>query len=214
METLPTPYLKQGDGVQIITSRTDQVPSVVRWLKEFRNDVEIHARDLERFAGASTSHAKGIMTASRALEEGRCLVDINQIMRQRNSQAWPALGIAHIGDRVVYCRNHPGGRVEFKTRHRDGTFFEVDTEAFHQGNDGWVERQATVPSLPHELREHRKSAKNKVIVWEASWVKEQRQRQINIDPALLEHIAGGLYAVVAVWDLSPVEAAILGPKVR
>lgn len=32
------------------------------------------------------------------------------------------------------------------------------------------------------------------------------------DPALLKHMGGDLYAILAVWDLSPLERAVLAGK--
>ena len=45
------------------------------------------------------------------------------------------------------------------------------------------------------------------LLWEPRW--ERRPRPPG-DPALLKHLAGPLYAVLATWDLTPVEQAVLG----
>ena len=42
-----------------------------------------------------------------------------------------------------------------------------------------------------------------LILWEAEWETVPR------DPLLLRHLAGGLYAVMASWDLTPLERAVL-----
>lgn len=45
------------------------------------------------------------------------------------------------------------------------------------------------------------------ILWEAEW-----QAVPPKDPALLRHLGGDLYAVVAVWDLTELERAVLGGR--
>lgn len=67
------------------------------------------------------------------------------------------------------------------------------------------ELKAIVPTIPPDLRPagqlHRYH-----ILWEADWQK------VPVDPMLLKHIGGPLYAVLAVWDLTDVERAILGMR--
>jgi hypothetical protein len=62
---------------------------------------------------------------------------------------------------------------------------------------------AVVPLIPAPLRPDANLA-NYHILWEAEW-KHVAPR----DPALLKHLGGDLYAVVAVWDLTEVERAAL-----
>ena len=42
------------------------------------------------------------------------------------------------------------------------------------------------------------------ILWEADW-----QRRAPVDPALLRPVGGDLYVVVATWDLTDLERAVL-----
>ncbi len=46
------------------------------------------------------------------------------------------------------------------------------------------------------------------ILWEADWQRAPQPR----DPALLRHIGGDLWSVLAVWDLTPLEAAVLAGR--
>jgi hypothetical protein len=48
------------------------------------------------------------------------------------------------------------------------------------------------------------------VLWEAEW--ELDRTVPPGDPALLKHLGGTLYAVVAQWDLTPVEAAVLAGR--
>lgn len=45
------------------------------------------------------------------------------------------------------------------------------------------------------------------ILWEATW-----SRIAPKDPALLKDIGGGLYVVLAIWDLTELERSVLGVR--
>ncbi len=61
-----------------------------------------------------------------------------------------------------------------------------------------------VPLIPPALRPST-DFRNFHILWEAEW-----QRVAPKDPALLKHVGGHLYAVLATWDLTELERAVLG----
>ena len=63
-----------------------------------------------------------------------------------------------------------------------------------------------VPIVPPQLRPHW-GLHNYHILWEADWQKVPPR-----DPALLERIGGDLYAVLAVWDLTELERAVLAMR--
>jgi hypothetical protein len=69
-------------------------------------------------------------------------------------------------------------------------------------------RWAVVPSIPPEHRpRYGKRAGNLDyyhILWEAEWKPEPPG-----DPVLLRHVAGTLYAVIAQWDLTALEKAVM-----
>lgn len=66
-----------------------------------------------------------------------------------------------------------------------------------------VHGMALVPIVPPQL--HPKAAlENYHILWDAVWTPAPPT-----DPLLLRHLSGALYAVVAHWDLSPLEQAVL-----
>ena len=65
-----------------------------------------------------------------------------------------------------------------------------------------VECRARVPMIPPRLRADRALA-NYHILWEAEWINPPR------DPLLLRHLGKFFYAVLATWDLTPLEQAVL-----
>jgi len=76
----------------------------------------------------------------------------------------------------------------------------------HQMFGQW---RAMVPIVPPALRP-KAALRNYHILWEANWA--QANPPAPHDPALLRHIGGDLYAVLAVWDLTEVERAVLGMR--
>lgn len=66
--------------------------------------------------------------------------------------------------------------------------------------------RAMAPNIPPALRPDA-HLRNYTLLWEAEW---ERDRAVPpVDPALLKQIGGDLYAVLAVWDLTPLEQAVL-----
>jgi hypothetical protein len=66
--------------------------------------------------------------------------------------------------------------------------------------------EAIVPSVPAHLRpDDLDTNQDYYILWEAEW----RPHQAPVDPFLLRHVEGGIYSVVAQWDLTPLEQSIL-----
>lgn len=70
-------------------------------------------------------------------------------------------------------------------------------------NDFWWPGSAPVPPIPPALRPA-DALKNYVILWEV----QKWERIAPIDPFLLKPIAGGLYAIVGHWDLTPIERMV------
>lgn len=66
---------------------------------------------------------------------------------------------------------------------------------------------ATVPTVPPQFRPTHGLGGYHVL-FEADWNAEPEPA----DPALLKHIGGDLWAVLATWDLTPLEAAVLGQR--
>lgn len=72
----------------------------------------------------------------------------------------------------------------------------------------WDDWLAIVPLVPPALRP--KSLTNYFILFEATWF--LRTPRLKGDPALVRHIGGDLWAVVATWDLTELERAVLAVR--
>jgi hypothetical protein len=66
---------------------------------------------------------------------------------------------------------------------------------------------ALTPAIPVHLRPEG-HLNGYFILWEANWIKRAPD-----DPLLLKHVAGHIYTVVAQWDLSPLEQAVLEGRI-
>lgn len=74
---------------------------------------------------------------------------------------------------------------------------------------GEADWKAMVPIVPPALRP-KAMLSNYHILWEADWTKEVVRPPR--DPALLRRIGGDLFAVVAIWDLTDLERAVLAGR--
>lgn len=100
----------------------------------------------------------------------------------------------------------------------------VDVRQFHgmtyTGGDGrqhgrWLEGYAQVPMLPAEVRPSRGQLKDWFILWEVErWADRRFRVEPDRDPLLLEHVAGQLYAVLAEWELTDLERAVMAGALR
>jgi hypothetical protein len=68
--------------------------------------------------------------------------------------------------------------------------------------------RAVVPSIPPRHRPNRRRIRGCHILWEV----EEWSNVVPKDPALLRHIRGDLWSVLAVWDLTELERAVLSQR--
>lgn len=180
----------------------------------------------------------GLMRGYKAIAQGCQVLDLQQAMHVASIQddtGYPRLAIAradHKWCRVSMSQNgsaafyavdtagdirqwpRAGSRV---TRLPAGTFPSIawqphPSQKYTRGRVlpngvmrwSWdTGAAALVPLVPPQY--HPKAAlHNYHIVWDAVW-----QPAPPVDPLLVKHLAGMLYAIVAQWDLTPLERAVL-----
>lgn len=74
----------------------------------------------------------------------------------------------------------------------------------------WNAASTVVPSIPPRHRPRARRLPHFHILWEVeAWTPEPP-----IDPFLIRHIRGDLWSVVAQWDLTPIERAVLAQRGR
>jgi hypothetical protein len=182
-----------------------------------------------------------IMRGYRQLASGRQLIQLPETLRAggvttrtasttwgpRNRYVLPKLAIARADEQLVYIQGiaRDGGMTFFwndrlnpqatakNIRLPEGTWDLREIEELADITvGGWSTYwQAMVPHVPPALRPERGLA-GYHILWEADWRLVNKTPRAPRDPALLKHIGGDLYAVVAIWELTELERAVLGGR--
>jgi hypothetical protein len=126
-----------------------------------------------------------------------------------NAEGLPKLAIARADEQTIYWRTYNGyghfvpmnGWRESRAESRR---LRVDwPNLTHQHK----EARAAVPLIPVHLRPQR-GIQNYHILWEADW------HEIPKDPYLLRRFSGDAWLVVAAWDLTEVERAVMAHRLH
>lgn len=180
-----------------------------------------------------------VMRGYRELARGRQIIELSKTLaagktRKIASRRWHAQDYNHPQAGYYYADQVVSKlaivRADAHTVWTKGV--RANGSAWFAANDQWVRsgrRQITVPARTFDLVQdnpieavpavvpvipppfrptHRLG--NYHLLFEADW----KGQPAPADPALLKHLGGDLYAVLAVWDLSPLEAAVLGQAGR
>lgn len=182
------------------------------------------ARDAYMAAARRSRSAmdRALARSYAALAEGRALLDLAETMKQAGVDEvtkLPKLAIVRADFKEVFLKaDYRGGAAMAGTREWAGdrkktaagtARIEFPEGTFNSSIRSWDVHSAPVPLIPPHLRPA-DAYRNYFILWE---VKEWR-RVAPLDPLLLTHITGHIYAVVAQWDLSPIERAIMNAALR
>lgn len=158
-----------------------------------------------------------IMRGYEAILKGRQIISLRKTMATAglDAKGYPKLAILRADARECWVEMNREGGVTFQldrwNRDRGGivstTAVRVPRGTFPAKE--WPEKMpplacAIVPIVPPEYRPAKGSLSNYHILWEAEW-----RRVAPKDPALLKYVGGDLWAVMAVWDLTEVERAVL-----
>lgn len=100
-------------------------------------------------------------------------------------------------------------RDDDRGRARVGAYrVEVSVDAGSAAPRYWESGRTVVPSIPPGVRPRRHRLRGFHILWEV----EQWDPTPPVDPALIRHIRGDLWSVVATWDLTELERAVLAGR--
>jgi len=156
----------------------------------------------------------------RSIALGQRVLDIRQVMRGAGVDALgrPVLAIARADkQRVAFGEYSGGGHYRawafiacghFYLRPRmDDTFLGRPTFVMSNDHQRWYSGHnrlsALVPLIPPALRPAPEKLPQFHILWEADWDAAPK------DPLLLRRVRGPMFAIVAQWDLTEVERAVL-----
>lgn len=174
-----------------------------------------------------TDEDRGVMLGYAALAKGRGVLDLYDVFRHcpADAKGRPALAIARAHWRRTVARIEGNGAATFDQAW-PGQHFHSRTAWHHRitlpretlaagvrpftisaGQRFSSDRtlRAVVPMIPPNLRPA-KALHRYVILWEADW------EEVPVDPMLLRHLHGSLYAVLGGWDLTPLERAVLAGR--
>lgn len=174
------------------------------------------AKAFREYRGAFMKHRNQIdgelMRGYKAISEGKALISLTEAFASAglNDQGLPAIAVNRADEPFVLLDTWTG-----QQGYREGNL------AFYNGRSAHLLRvsvpntvythtwnkRAVAPIIPPRFRPPFK-LDNYHLLWEVQqWTSNPQPRR---DPALLKHIGGDLYAVLAVWDLTELEARVLG----
>lgn len=192
------------------------VATITMDVEQARAKLKAYHKQLHRKASAEyEAAAKGY----EELANGRVLLDLNEVFRDvpRDEKQRPKLAIARSDRREVrYYRASGVDQFDASAlQNGSGRDLRVDVLApiAKEPSDRWNSRGfAIVPLVPADALE---SAGNPALqgcftLWEVEqWADRSETARPDRDPFLLKRLAGGLYAVLAEWNLTPLERAIM-----
>jgi hypothetical protein len=180
-----------------------------------RRKLAAYTRGLRRRTDAEyTAVAEGY----RELAAGRKLLHLDNAIAAAgwNELGQPKLAIARADRRIVRFEisgfRDRGGRLIFHSgrpgyQGGDSLWRSVELAAMPPepaGVESWRRARAIVPLIPADVRPATGRPKDWFILFEAEW-----RNVAPVDPFLLRHLAGSLYVVLAEWNLTPLEQAIV-----
>jgi hypothetical protein len=146
----------------------------------------------------------------RRIAQGHTVVRALEAIRQagRDAQGFPKLAIARAdASKVFWHASHVHGvfSLDAWARSNQASRRRVRIE-WPECRFEWPNGSAIVPIVPIHLRPKRGLA-NYHILWEAEWTRVYPR-----DPYLLRRFGGDAWLVVAAWELTDVERAVMSQR--
>lgn len=148
-----------------------------------------------------------LRAAYRALSHGQRVINVAHAFRGAGVDALhrPKLAIGRAGTDFVFFRRLWRRGAEYGFGHHEDVrypMFTLRRETFPEQTRQINTLRAVVPAIPAHLRPAKQG--EYFILWEPTWEPVAPE-----DPLLLKRISGDMFAVLAQWDLSPVEKMVL-----
>lgn len=143
----------------------------------------------------------------RKIAQGKTVISaLDSIIRGGvDEQGRPRLAIMRADQKFVHCDNHSDKIVFRPTVSRSRAaewYFEIPWPNRFRIR-GYSDCQALLPRIPPQYRPPQGELAKYHLLWEASWTDIPR------DPYLLRRIGKDSWVVVAAWDLTDVEVAVM-----
>ena len=203
------------------------VPLITVDKEQAREKLRAYRRDRHKDA---EEEYRACAEAYEALAEGTPLVDIEQAIRSGgfDDKMRPRLAIAAADRKQVrftWSPNQPVAEFDARrsTQFSARLMIFIDMKRLHglvrqrrlrDGTlstfDAYVQGYARVPMVPADVRPETGQLRDWHILWEVDeWADRPFLAEPPRDPLLLKHIRGSLYAVLAQWDLTELERAVM-----
>ena len=155
----------------------------------------------------ATAEDQAIMTVYRQIARGQVVIQAVQSIRTAgwNEDGSPKLAMTRADVRRIGCLAG-NTSVTFHKLNRNVANFRVDDMPSRPDIERW-RYEAIVPLIPLHLRP-KHALGNYWILWEADW------SAAPADPLLLRKLKGDLWLVLAAWELTAVERAVLEQRVH
>jgi hypothetical protein len=195
--------------------------------EEAREQLREYRRELHKRADAEYD---AVASGLEALAKGRAILSLMEAIRGGgfDEQMRPRLAIARADQRQVRCTWRPNVTMvtfEPATGWRRSTEQQsrvVDLGRRHgllraDGQPKWVQGYALVPLIPARIRKERGCGRsydnrNWILFEVEQWADERIRAEPDRDPFLLRHLGGDAYAVLAAWDLTPLEQMVMAGR--
>lgn len=158
-----------------------------------------------------------VEAAFDALLDGRNVVDLIKLIMPHDIRTLPKLAVGPVISQGSNLSGMIRGNTMRLTAPTGATRLDWELMVNIGGQrDGqlWDSGTTAIPAVPPSVMPPltRKASREWLILFEAEWRRAPVPR--TTDPALLKPISGTLYEVVAVWDLTALEAAALSTAIR
>jgi hypothetical protein len=200
--------VRKGDPMDVATITMPR-EEAIRAYREFRQDIkDFHGEE-------PSAQDQAILLGYQSLAKGHSIIDLTAAIGQAglDAEARPKLAVARASWARVEFRSPPwenGCCFGRQPRPRRGRWPRLGfPRATFPTGPLCYSCTAQVPYLPPSIRpgDTYEQLNRYCVLWEAVWTQEPPT-----DPMLLRHLTGTLYAVLAVWDLSPLERAVMGQR--
>lgn len=194
------------------------VPLITMEPEQARAKLDSYRAQLRRRADAEYEAAA---LGYEELAKGRPLLNMPEAFAAAgvDGGGWPRLGLARADRHEVEVTYHPRAREWWFDTRKRGRFGSTGTGglvlrvSYPLGaRDSWERRYALVPMIPADVRP-RVNLRECAVLWEVlAWTDKPHTARPPRDPFLVRRIGGDLWAILAEWDLTPLEQAIVAGR--
>lgn len=179
---------------------------------------EKYAEYLKAVKERHSAEYEALKNAYREISRGNQVIDLIETFRRTGTDHLhrPRLAVARADGRLCWFRwrsrngpNHPTFSIvnDFWSGRQGTRRISLPLSTFATPFDlrSRISLRAVIPTIPPSLTPAGKLNRY-FILWEAEW------ESVPIDPMLLAPLGKNLYRVLATWDLTPLERAVLSDR--